>query len=76
LLPHHIQMSEMERLQMMELLRFENHCSRKISAYMDQVQDPQIRSLLQQLSNKGQQHINAINGIMRDAGMSPPPTFS
>lgn len=76
MLPHHIQMSEMERLQMMELLRFENHCARKISAYMDQVQDPQIRSLLHQLSNKGQQHINAINNLMRDAGMTPPQTFS
>lgn len=76
MLPHHIQMSEMERLQMMELLRFENHCARKISAYMDQVQDPQIRSLLHQLSNKGQQHINAINSLMRDAGMAPPQTFS
>ncbi|MGQ9497542.1 MAG: hypothetical protein ACUVRC_06220 [Desulfotomaculales bacterium] len=75
-MPHHIQMSEMERLQMMEVLRVENHCAKKFPPTWTRCRTPEIRSLLQQLSNKGQQHINALSGIMRDAGMSPPPTFS
>lgn len=62
------QMSQFEKLNITELSRQENLCVKKLSAYMNQVQDPQIRSVLGQYQNLCQQHANVLNNLMQQAG--------
>lgn len=63
------QMSQIEKLNITELLRYESLCAKKLSAYMNQVQDPQIRSVLSQYHNLCQQHTNMLNSFKQQAGM-------
>jgi len=63
------QMSQIEKLNITELLRHESLCAKKLSAYMNQVQDPQIRSVLSQYHDLCRQHTNMLNSFMQQAGM-------
>jgi|GEM_PF-1422680 gas vesicle protein len=67
---HFNQMSQQEKLSITELLRYENLCAKKLSAYVNQVQDPQIRSALSQYQNMCQQHVNVLNNLMQQAGQT------
>jgi conjugal transfer/entry exclusion protein len=68
---HHFnQMSQYEKLSISDLLKQENLCAKKLSAYVNQVQDPQIRSALSQYQNLCQQHMNMLNNLMQQAGQA------
>jgi hypothetical protein len=63
----HHQMSQPEKLSITELLRHENLCAKKLSAYTQQIQDPQIRSALSQYQGLCQQHVSMLNNLMQQA---------
>lgn len=58
-------MSEMEKLIIQEQLKAEELCAKKVQMYMNQARDPAVQSVLRQMSDKSQRHINALNGIMQ-----------
>lgn len=58
-------MSQWEKLSITELLRHESLCAKKLSAYVNQIQDPQIRSVLSQYQNMCQQHVSTLNSMMQ-----------
>ncbi|MEW6522229.1 MAG: hypothetical protein AB1445_01440 [Bacillota bacterium] len=70
---HGGRISEMEKLQVQELLRNEELCVAKAEFFMNQTQDPSLRDLCRQCVNTGHRHINELNNILRGAGISPHP---
>jgi len=64
--------SEMEKLQVQELLRSEEVCVAKAEFFMNQTQDPAMRDLCRQYASIGHRHISDLNHILRSAGVSQP----
>jgi hypothetical protein len=62
--------SEMERLQVQELLRSEEACVAKAEFFANQIQDPALRDLCRQCASVGHRHINDLNYILRSAGVA------
>lgn len=67
---HRSQMSEMEKLHIMEQLRLEELCTKKAQMYLAQTRDPAIQGILQQSLDKGQRHMNSLNSLLQEAGMT------
>ncbi|WP_066634500.1 hypothetical protein [Desulfolucanica intricata] len=68
---HGGRMSEMERLNLMEQLRSEELCAKKVSMYQSQAQDPALQSILQQTTEMCQRHIRALQGMLQqETGMT------
>lgn len=59
------QMSQQEKLSITELLKYESLCAKKLSAYANQVQDPQLRSVLSQYQGMCQQHASVLNSMLQ-----------
>lgn len=62
-------LSQAEKLAITELLRHENLCAKKCAVYMNQCQDPQIKTALGQMQNIKQQHISALNSMLHQSSM-------
>lgn len=62
---HQGQMTEREKLIIQEQLMAEELCAKKVQAYLNQVRDPAIQSLLQQMADKGQRHVNTLNSMLQ-----------
>lgn len=67
---HYSGISQAEKLAITELLRHENLCAKKCSIYLNQVQDPQIKSALSQMQNIKQQHSSTLNSMLQQAGLT------
>lgn len=67
---HMGRLTEAERLYIEEQLRAEDICAKKVQLYMSVSRDPAVQAILQQMAEKGQRHISALNSLMQDAGMS------
>lgn len=63
-------MSEMEKLQIRHSLNIEQVRAKKLAGYVDAVQDPALKGLLNQMHQMSQQHINALNNLLGQAGMA------
>lgn len=61
-------LSQAEKLAITELLRHETLCAKKCSVYMEQCQDPQIKSALGQMHNIKQQHISTLSSMLQQGG--------
>lgn len=67
---HQGRMTEMEKLKIQEQLRSEELCAKKASMYLNQVQDPAVQGLLQQMADKSQRHVNVLTNLLQDAGVN------
>lgn len=65
-------MSEMEKLQIQSLLRAEEICARKAQMYLNQTRDPMVQGVLQQAVDRGNRHMQALNGLLQEAGVMGP----
>lgn len=63
-------MTEMEKLHIGEQLRAEDLCARKARFFLKQSRDPAVQGILQQVADKGQRHVNALNSLLQEAGLS------
>lgn len=67
---HQGRMTEMEKLKIQEQLRSEELCAKKVGMYLNQVQDPAVQGLLQQMADKSQRHVSALTNLLQDAGVN------
>ncbi|MEW6183326.1 MAG: hypothetical protein AB1500_09165 [Bacillota bacterium] len=67
--------SEMEKLQIGETLRTEQVRVKKLAVYMDAIQDPALKGLLNQMQQVSQQHVNVLNNILGQAGIPQTPAY-
>lgn len=67
---HQGRMTEMEKLRIQEQLRSEELCAKKAGMYLNQVQDPAVQGLLQQMADKSQRHVNVLTNLLQDAGVN------
>jgi hypothetical protein len=63
-------MTEMEKLHIGEQLRAEELCAKKARFYLSQSRDPAVQGILQHFADKGQRHVNALNSLLQEAGLS------
>ena len=64
-------LSEMEKLQLQEILRNEQLCVNKCEFFGQQMQDPALRDLCRHMIDMSQRHINELNSILHESGISP-----
>jgi hypothetical protein len=67
--------SEMEKLQIRDKFSLEQVRVKKLMAYMEAVQDPALKGLLNQVQQVSQQHINVLNSMLGQAGVPQSPTY-
>ncbi|MFZ5642270.1 MAG: hypothetical protein ACOY46_01620 [Bacillota bacterium] len=67
---HRIMMSEMEKLNIQQLIRAEELCAKKVQTYLGQTRDPAIHGILQQKLDRGQRHISSLNSLLQEAGLN------
>jgi len=67
---HQIMMSEMEKLNIQQLIRAEELCAKKVQAYLGQTKDPAIQGMLQQMLDRGNRHISSLNSLLHEAGLT------
>lgn len=46
----------------------ESLCSKKLNAYLNQVQDPSIKNVISQMSNQCQERANRLSSFLQEAG--------
>lgn len=69
---HHFRMSEKEKLYLQDQLRAEQLCLKKAQMYLQQTRDSAVQGLLQQCIDKSQRHVNALQGLLQEAGFNVP----
>jgi len=62
---HQGRMTEKEKLIIQEQLMAEELCTKKVQMYLNQVRDPAIQGLLQQMADKGQRHTSTLNNMLQ-----------
>lgn len=68
-----IAISEMEKLQLQHQLGIEQMRVKKLACYAEQVRDPALKNLLNQMHQISQQHIGTIQSLLGQAGIAPTP---
>lgn len=64
-------MTSKEQTMLNEVLGNEKLLMSKYQAYSGQLQDPNLKSLFQQMANQSQQNMQSINQLFSQAGLSP-----
>jgi len=70
----HMRMTEKEKLYVQDQIKAEQLCAKKAQLYQDQTHDPSIQGLLRQCADKSQRHVNSLQTLLREAGISIPMT--
>lgn len=68
-------MSEMEKLQLRHSLNIEQVRAKKLAGYIDAVQDPALKRLLNQMHQISQQHVNTLNNLLGQTGPQTQATY-
>lgn len=65
-------MTSKEKTLLSEVMDNEKLLMAKYQAYSNQLQDPNLKSLFQQLGTQSQQNLQSISQLFSQAGISPP----
>ncbi|RPF42663.1 hypothetical protein [Thermodesulfitimonas autotrophica] len=68
-----IAISEMEKLQLRHHLGIEQVRAKKLAGYAEQVRDPALKNLLNQMNQVSQQHIGTLQSLLGQAGIPQSP---
>ena len=66
---HSGRITEREKLYLTDQMKVEELCGKKVRMYMNQIQDPALQSVLQQVADQSQKHSNAIKGMLQESGI-------
>jgi len=66
------QLTEMEKFYLEEQLKHEQLVMKKCDQYAPQIQDSDLRSIIDRTRTTSQRHVDALSGVLRQAGFSPP----
>ncbi|MEW6447260.1 MAG: hypothetical protein AB1426_04110 [Bacillota bacterium] len=69
-----ISISEMEKLLIRDSLNVEQVRVKKLAGYTEMARDPALKGLLNQMHQMSQQHVNALNNLLGQAGIPQTPT--
>jgi spore coat protein CotF len=64
-------MTTKEQTLLNEVLSQEKLCMAKYQAYSNQLQDPTLKGMFQQMATKEQEHLSSITQLFTQAGLSP-----
>ena len=70
----HTRMTEKEKLYIQDQIKSEQLCAKKAQLYQDQTRDQSIQGLLRQCTDKSQRHVDSLQTLLREAGISIPMT--
>ncbi|MDI7248630.1 MAG: spore coat protein [Bacillota bacterium] len=65
-------LSAMEKHYIEEQLRHERLCLTKCNTFANQLQDPQLRQVVQNLGQQCQQHVQTLSNLLQQSGFTPP----
>lgn len=65
-------MTSKEQSMLTDVLNSEKLCMTKYQNYANQIQDPALKQMFQQLATSGQQNIQTITQLFTQAGITPP----
>lgn len=71
--PRGAQLSALEKHYLEEQLKHERLCLTKCNTYASQVQDTQLRSVIQSVGQKCQEHTQRLTDLLQQSGFTPPP---
>jgi len=71
MMPPGTRISQPEKFYLQEQLRLEQLCLNKCNLYMNQIQDPALRGVVQQLRDVCQGHVNTITSVLQQSGFQP-----
>ncbi|MBZ4645355.1 MAG: hypothetical protein JG777_844 [Clostridia bacterium] len=63
-------LSQMEKLQMQELMKTQALCLKKAKMYANQAQDTEIKQVLEILTSRDEGHIYNLSLVMQENGIS------
>ena len=66
------QLSALEKHYIEEQLKHERLCLVKCNTFANQVQDPQLREVIQNLGQQCQQHVQTLSNLLQQSGFTPP----
>lgn len=66
-------LSALEKYYAEEQLKAERLCLTKCNTYANQLQDVQLRSVIQNLGQQCQQHVQTLTNLLQQSGFTPPP---
>jgi len=67
-----LQLSSLEKHYIEEQLKQERLCLVKCNTFANQVQDPQLREVIQNLGQQCQQHVQTLSNLLQQSGFTPP----
>ncbi len=70
--PGGMSLSTLEKHYLEEQIKHERLCLTKCNTYANQLQDVQLRSVIQNLGQKCQDHVQTLSNLLQQSGFTPP----
>ncbi|NPV52566.1 MAG: hypothetical protein HPY71_03475 [Firmicutes bacterium] len=64
-------LTQLEKHYLKEQLSMEQLCLAKCNNYLNQIQDPALKSVIQQTRDVCQSHVNTLSSTLQQAGYNP-----